>query len=177
LSATYDGRIVAAEEIAACEQSGRHVLRSELVKCSATGKLVWGELTETCSATGEPISRERMVECPICATRVSPQALVKNQCRLCAEPVSVANDDPRLLRILSAHPRLADWRHWKIAATPEILVLETSGTWRRLLIVADGHSFEPKRLFERNRFQTKWREVRQDRWPEELGSRISSRGA
>jgi hypothetical protein len=176
LSAIDDGRIVAEEEIAACEQSGRRVLRSELVKCNETGKLVWRELTETCWATGQPILRERMVECPICGTRVSPQALVKNQCRLCAEPVAVANDDPRLVRILSAHPLLADWRYWKIAATPESLVLEASGAWRRLLIVVDAHSFEPKRLFERNRFQAKWREVAQERWPEELGSRISSRG-
>src|SRR5262249_43028920 len=154
LSAIDDGRIVAAEEIAACEQSGRRVLRSELVKCNETGKLVWRELTEKCPATGQPILHERIVECPTRGARVSPQALVKAQCRLCAEPVEVAKDDPRLARILSAHPRLADWRHWKIAATPESYVVEASGAWRRLLIVFELGSLQPTQLFERNRLQS-----------------------
>jgi hypothetical protein len=177
LSAIDDGRIVAAEEIAACEESGRRVLRSELVKCGETGKLVWRELTETCSAMRQPILRERMVECPICGTRVSPQALVTNQCGLCAGPVAVAKDDPRLARILSAHPRLADWRHWKIAATPDSYVVEASGAWRRLLIVFELDSLQPRKLFERNRLQSNWCAAPHKRWPDELGSRISSRGA
>jgi len=176
LSATDDGRIVAAEEIAACEQSGRHFLHSELVKCSETGKIVWRELTEACPATGQPLLRERMVECPVCGTRVSTPALVKNQCRLCAERAAIANDDPRLARIRSDHSRLADWRHWKIAATPESLVLEATGAWQRLLIVADAQSYELKRLFERNRLQAKWSEMPRERWPSELGSCISSPG-
>jgi len=177
LSAIDDGRIVAAEEIAACAQSGRRVLRSELVKCGETGKLVWGGLTETCPATGQSVLSECMVACPICGTRVSPRAIGKSRCALCAAPVAIADDDPRTPDILSAHPRLAGWRRWRIANTPESYVLEASGAWRRLLIVLDVHSLTPRRFFERNRLQSSWCAVPHERWPDELGSGISSRGA
>jgi len=176
LAAIDDGRVVAAEEIAVCEQTGRFVPRSELVNCSVSGKRILRELTETCPATGLAVLRDAMIECSICGTRVSPQALYKNRCRFCTDARPTGKDDPRLARIL-AHPSLAEWHHWKIAVTPESLVLVASGAWQRLLIVADTHSYEPKRLFERNRLQVKWREVPRERWPEELGSRISSRGA
>jgi hypothetical protein len=177
LSTIDDGRIVAAEEIAVCEQSGRRVLRSELVKCGATGKTVWRELTEICPATGLTVLGDAMVVCPICGTRVSPQALANNRCRLCAEPAPMAKDDPRSAQILDDHPGLLDWRNWKIASTPESHVMEARGAWRRLLIVLDSQSFQMRRLFERNRLQSSWREVPQERWPSVLGSRISSRGA
>jgi len=160
-----------------CEQSRRRVLRSEVVKCGATGKTVWRELTDTCPATGLTVLGDAMVVCPICGTRVSPRALVNNRCRLCAEPVPMAKDDPRLAQILDDHPGLADWRHWKIASTPESLVLEAGGAWRRLLIVLDSQSPLMRRLLERNRLQSSWREVLQERWPHLLGSRILSRGA
>jgi len=110
LAAIDDGRVVAAEEIAVCEQIGRRVLRSELVTCSVTGKHVWGELTEACPATGQHNLRARMVDCPICGTRVSPQAIEKSRCRLCADLVALGSDDPRLAQILKDHPRLAGWQ-------------------------------------------------------------------
>jgi hypothetical protein len=168
LAAIDDGRIVAAEEIAACEHSGRRVLRSELVKCSETGKRVWRELTETCPATGQLILRERMVECPICGTRISPLAIEKGRCRLCADLKSIGNDDSRMVRILGSYPGLARWRKWKIAATPESYVLEASGTWRRLLIVFEVQSLQPRRLFDRNRLPSSWRAVSRERWGGEL---------
>jgi hypothetical protein len=177
LAAVDDGRIVAVEEIAVCEQTGRRALRSEWVTCSVTGKQVWGDATATCPATRFHVLRDAMISCPICSTRVSPQALIKNRCQLCADLEPIGKDDPRLAQVFSDHPRLAGWQRWKIATTPERLVLEAIGAWRRLLIVLDSQSLQTQRLFQRNRVRSSWRELPRERWPDEMASRISSRGA
>jgi hypothetical protein len=168
LASVDDGRIVAAEAVGKCEQSGRCVLENELVTCSESGKQVARQLTEVCPATRQPVLRELMVDCDVCGTRVSPKALKRKRCGLCQEMEVVATDDSRLAAIFGAYPGLNRWRRWKMAATPTRIVLEAAGAWRRLLVVLDSESHKVMQLAEGNRISRKWRDVPAERWAEFL---------
>jgi hypothetical protein len=168
LAATDDGRIVAAEEIAACEKTGRRLLQGELVTCSATGKRVSPELTELCPLSQQPVLREAMIECPTCLSRVSPRAVTNERCQACKEPPAMIKTDSRFAPLLAAHPGLTRWHHWKMATTPQTYMLEATSVWRRLLLVLDKESLQPRRVAERNRMQRTWTDMPQESWREML---------
>jgi hypothetical protein len=168
VAATDDGRIVAADEIARCEQSGRRVLRQELAPCSATGKMVAHDLVERCPVTMQPTLKEMMTPCPVCGQRVSPAGLVDRQCRTCRNATSVSKDDPRICLVLGECPGLDRWRNWRLVETSQSYVLEARGLLNRLLVVVEKETLKPTRVAERNRFQTQWSDVPSERWPEIL---------
>jgi hypothetical protein len=162
LAATGDGRIVAAEEIATCQQTNRRMLRGELVTCSVTGQQVSRELTELCPATERPVLAEKMTVCPKCDLRVSPQAIVETGCVACNKLASIRKSDPRMCLVLGEHPGLDRWRRWRLAETPRAYVLEARSLVRRLLVVVDKQNLQATRLAERNCFRSAWLDIAAD---------------
>ncbi|MEA1950986.1 MAG: hypothetical protein U9N87_06345, partial [Planctomycetota bacterium] len=126
LSATSDGRIVAAEQIATCDQSGLRLLRDDLVICTASGKLVSRDLTEVCPVTDEHVLSEKMVECESCRQRISPKCVESNRCQACRRPQHTTKDDPRLASLLDAHPAAKKWRRWTLAETANVFIFNGS---------------------------------------------------
>ena len=168
LTSTDDGRIVAAEEIATCQQTGRRMLDGELVTCSATGKRVSPELLETCPVTEKLVLHEAMTKCPTCLCHVSQAAVTNDRCPACKEPPAMIKTDSRFAPLLAAHPGLKRWHHWKVATTPQTYLLEATGLWRRLTVVLEKESLEPLRVAARNRFEKTWTDVPQEKWREIL---------
>jgi hypothetical protein len=159
LAATDDGRIVAADEIATCQQIKQRMLRSELVTCSVTGQQVSRELTELCPVSERPVLADKMKVCPTCHLRVSPQAIVETGCVACSKLASIRKSDPRMCLVLGEHPGLDRRRRWRLAETPRAYVLEARSILRRLLVVVDKQSLQATRLAERSCFRSTWMDV------------------
>jgi len=156
LAAIDDGRIVAAEEVAACEQSGQQVLFGDLVTCAATGQRVLREFVETCPVTGQTVLPAEMVCCSVCRQNVAPAAMRRGRCEACdrLEPVSEA--DPRLARLLDEHPLLDRWRRWRLSESATAYHLAAHGWFRKLLVVVDKDSLELKLLATGRRLRSGW---------------------
>ena len=169
LAATSDGRIVAAEQIATCDQSGLRLLRDDLVICTASGKLVSRDLAEVCPVTDEHVLSEEMVECESCRQRVSPKSVESNQCLACRRPQRAEKDDPRLESFLDTHPAARNWRRWTVSETASVLIFNGSGLLKRVRLVLDKDTLEPKHLAVSNRFSTAFKEVGPQRLDEVLG--------
>ncbi|MBN2294287.1 MAG: hypothetical protein JXM70_17800 [Pirellulales bacterium] len=168
LSATSDGRIVAAEQIATCDQSGLRLLREDLVICTVSGKLVSRDLTEVCPVTDEYVLSEEMVECESCRQRVSPKSVESNRCSACRQPQRAAKDDPRLTRLLDAHPQARNWRKWTVAETANVLIFNGSGLLKRIRLVLDKDTLKPKHLAVGSRFSPAWTAIESERLDEVL---------
>jgi hypothetical protein len=168
LASTDDGRIAAAEAIAACDETGRRVLESELVKCTATAKRVLSELTEICPASNVPVLRKALVECPTCKSKISPKAIAACGCPLCAKLETVAGSDSRLCLVIGQHPKLERWRNWQLAETLRSYVLEARGLLKSLHLTVDKRTLVPLRLAERLNLRKTWSEVPRSRWNEWL---------
>jgi hypothetical protein len=168
LAATDDGRIVAAERIETCAETGRRLLSSELVTCSATGRRVAAELVEACPVSGRRLLQSTMVHCGTCRQRVSPAALERNQCLACRKLKRVSKADPRMARLFDEHPPLDRWPRWRIAETARVYVLVASGWLRRLLVVVDKESLELRLLATGSRLTAAWQVVEPAQYPHVL---------
>jgi len=156
VTALDDGRIVAAEEVATCDESGQRVLARELVTCAATGRRVLPEFTETCPTTGQPVLRSAMVTCEVCRQKVAPGVAGVGRCEACdrSEPISKA--DPRLARVLDEHPLLDRWRRWRLAESATAYHLTAHGWVRRLLLIVDKDSLDLKLVATGHHFRSGW---------------------
>ncbi|HEX6960787.1 MAG TPA: hypothetical protein VF175_02890 [Lacipirellula sp.] len=156
LAATDDGRIDAAEEIAACEHSGRRVLRQELLQCSVTGKHVLPDFTEACPVSGRPALRTEFVSCTVCKQHVSKAVMEAGACGACRSLAKATKDDPRLVWIFGEHPGLDHWKHWRLAETQSVYIAEATSLLKRLLVVVDKESLAVHRLAVANRLSSTW---------------------
>jgi hypothetical protein len=168
VAVTDDGRIVAADEIAVCEQTNRRMLRGETVVCSVTGRRLAADLAQQCPITEQPVQHEQLTTCAICQMKVSPSAIDGHQCRACAASSTVKKSDPRMCLVLGEHPGLDRWRRFRLAETPQAYVLEARSLMQRLLVVVEKQTLEVKRLARRGRFQSAWNDVEPEGWREWL---------
>jgi len=164
VGATDDGRIVAAERIGVCDQTGRRTVVDELVTCSATGRRVLAELADVCPVTGKPVLKNEMIPCATCAQRVAPAAVAGGECAACRGLAPVVRTDPRLSLILDRHPVLESWRHWRMAETARVFVLTARGWLRRVLVVVDKESLDLKRGARGHRLLAGWQPVAPDQY-------------
>ena len=74
-----DGRIVAAERIEVCEETGCRVLADELVACQATGRRVVESSIVVCPVTGHRVVASEMVSCGTCGQTISPTAIERSR--------------------------------------------------------------------------------------------------
>ena len=171
ISATDDGRIVAAEEIATCRRTGRRLLRNELAHCAVTGAYVLREYAVQCPVTGELVEQGVFVECRNCRQLVSPHAIQEGVCAACRNLAAIGALDPRLQRVLAAHPGLASWRNWRFAETADVLILEAQGLWQRLLAVLDRQTLHCRHMALAQRWPGKWRDLSAEQAREVLAHR------
>jgi hypothetical protein len=159
LAATDDGRIDAADEITACQESGRRVLKQELVQCSVTGKSVLPDFTETCPVSGRPALRHEFVTCTVCRQRVSKAVMNEGACGACRSLAKVTKDDPRLVWIFGEHPGLDRWNNWQLAETATVYIAQATSLLKRLLVVVDKETLAVLRLATSSRLSATWIEA------------------
>jgi len=159
LAATDDGRIVAAEKIETCQETGARVLADDLETCTISGRRAVKELVEACPVSGESVLTSNLVACDSCGEEVSPSYLQRGQCSACRKLAAMGKDDPRMVRILHEHPLLDRWNRWRVSETAAVYVLVASGWFRQLLAVIDKDSLELKRVATANRLSTTWNVV------------------
>lgn len=162
IAATDDGRIVAAESIRTCAETGRRVLADELVTCEATGLLVVAEKTRICPVTERPVLERAMVTCSMCRQRVSPTAIQDGRCLACRSPRPIAKDEAPLALFLESHESLKRWSRWAISETAEVYVLLAAGWWKRLLLVVDKGDMEVRHAAMGHRFRDEFSAVSVD---------------
>lgn len=159
LAATDDGRIVAADQIESCQETGCRMLADELVTCAATGRRVAAELAVTCPVTGDRVLENQMVRCGWCNELVSPTALERNQCSACRQFRPLDNNDSRLAQLVERYPSLRDWRKWQLSESTTVYVLTAAGLIRRLLAVVDKETLGLKLLATGSRLTSTWQPV------------------
>ncbi|HYO24068.1 MAG TPA: hypothetical protein VEQ85_03885 [Lacipirellulaceae bacterium] len=169
LAATDDGRIDAAEQIEACQQSGRRVLKGELVPCSVTGKRVLADFTAKCPVSGRPALRHEFATCMTCRQRVSKVVMVEGRCGACRTLTRVGKDEPRLAWILGEHAGLDAWNRWRLAETADVYIAEAAGMLKRLLLVVDKETLAVRRLATATRLNSDWAEAPEAERPNYLG--------
>jgi len=160
LAATDDGRIVPADQIEVCAETGRRMLAGDLVTCSVTGGRVRAELVKTCPICSQPVLRSKMVKCHTCRQRVSPAVIERRVCSACRQLRPVTKADPRMARLLDEHPPLDRWRGWRLAETGTVYILTAAGWLKRLLLVVDKESLEIKVLATGSRLARGWQIIR-----------------
>ncbi len=172
LAAIDDGRIVAAEAIAVCEESGRRVLACETVACSTTGKQVDRTLTTVCLHTGQPTLTSELVECTVCCQSASSAAMQGGVCLACRSLTPVATDEERVARLLKRYPALAKFRRFSGSSSPDkpggVFRLQVSSTWRHWLLVA-GPDDQMIAVATRGRLLGSWRQLPEADWAKRLG--------
>lgn len=159
LAGTDDARIVPAECIGRCEETGRRTLESELVTCSVTGKHVLPELAPACPVSGQPVLRRAMVVCEMCGEAVSPAVCKRGRCAACRALRVIDKADPRMARLLGEHAELDRWSNWRMAETATVYILVAAGWLQRLLVVLDKDTLQIARLATSNRLQSGWNVV------------------
>lgn len=168
LAGTDDGRIDAADQIAACQHSGRRVLVQELVACSVTGKRVLTDFTEKCPVSGRPALRQEFATCTTCRQRVSKSVLDGGVCAACRGMKKVSKDDPRVAWILGEHPGLDRWSYWQLAETGAVYIVQAAGLLKRLLAVVDKETLAVHRMATAPRLTSTWVDVPKGAWGELL---------
>jgi len=159
LAATDDGRVVAADSIERCAETGFRTLADDLVTCSVTGRRVVPEQVAACPVSGDRVLTKEMVRCAMCRQQVSPAIIEQNRCAACRNVRPVSKADPWMAKLLHEHPPLDLWRNWRISETATVYVLTASGWFKRLLVVVGKDSLELKLLATGSRLLAGWEAV------------------
>ena len=169
LAATDDGRITVASEIDVCCESGRRVLSSELVTCEDSGQRALDDYFTRCPVSERHVLRSGLQSCSVCQQDVSASALKAGRCAACRTPQPAGKDEPRMARVLGEFPKLDRWRKWKLSETAAVYVLVGSTMLRRLIVVVDKDTLEPRHLLTGNRWLPNLTPVPKSQWDDFLG--------
>lgn len=152
LAATDDGRIVAAESIRTCAETGSRVLADELATCDVTGETVLIDQTRICPVTERPVLERVLTTCSMCRQRVSPNAIEGGRCLACRSTQPIGKGEAPLAALLEKHRNLERWPKWNASETADVHVLIAAGWWKRLLLVVDKSSMEVRHAATGQRF-------------------------
>ncbi|GAB6187458.1 hypothetical protein [Thermopirellula anaerolimosa] len=165
LTQTDDGRIVAAEEAAVCEETHRVVLRTELIRCEVSGKEVSASLTTRCPVSHHVVLRDRLMPCKLCGQEVSPTVLASGVCAACRDVRPISKTDPRLVRLSAEYPALERSLSWRMSETSTVYIVVSQGWWERLYWVVDKESLRIHRLARSHRFSRQWQFLAPEEYP------------
>ena len=168
IAATDDGRVVAAEAIARCEETGTRTLGGDLVTCAATGKRVLPAETVPCPVSNDRIVKRAAIECPHCKMPVHPKQLERGMCGACRALGSVRKNDPRLARLLGEYPALDRWRAWKLYESDSKYWISAARWMSRLMIVLDRDTLQIESMAKAPRFRRGWKTIPPDRYEDEM---------
>lgn len=169
LATTDDGRILPAEAIAVCQQSGRRAPQVELQTCGATGRTAMPELLATCPVTDQRVIKTQLLTCQQCGQQVSPAVVSGGRCATCRTLAKVSKDDARLARILGEYPRLDRWPRWKFGEAKPYYVLVARSWFSQLLLVIDKESLEVTRAATAGTLLGGWQELEDAQREDVLG--------
>ena len=170
IAATDDGRIVAAESIQTCAETGQRVLASELVMCDATGQGVLASQTQVCPVADRPVLRRALVECVMCCQRVSPTVIEDGRCLACRSTQPIAKGEPLLASLLERYEELRRWSRWKASETATVHILVASRWLKRMVLVVDKESGNLCRAAVASRFGGEFSPIELDPLPVEVSS-------
>ncbi|MEE2705719.1 MAG: hypothetical protein VX988_01635 [Planctomycetota bacterium] len=156
VAATSDQRIVAADQLNICQQSGQRLPRTELMTSAVSGKLISRSFATTCPVTGESILPSEMVPCGRCGEGVSPNAISATDCLACRSVSPIRKDDTRLIKIVARHPHVAQWKWFRLSETRRVYILMASGFFQQRLFVLDRDTIELRRVLKGTRLSNNW---------------------
>jgi hypothetical protein len=160
LTAIDDGRIVAAEAVDSCEESGARVLGCERVTCAITGKRVDPRLVATCPGTGEKVLATELQACHACGQKVCRTVLAGGVCPACRKLPSARRSDSVVAELLGRYPQLDGYRKFQAGESGGLVRVMAVGVWRRVLLVRPtGNESTPTRIAVREGFAGPWREL------------------
>lgn len=171
LAALDDGRIVAAEGIVTCEESGARVLACERVTCGVTGKQVDSQLVSRCPVSGIEVLKEQMTECIACQQLVSRPVLVRGVCKACRELPRAKRSDTWVSGLMSEFPALERYHTFHAGELGGLVRVMATGWWRRLLVVTRAGETQPVAVSIREGFAGPWQHVPPSDWRSVLGKR------
>lgn len=171
LAAVDDGRIVAAEAIGKCEESGARVLECELVKCGVTGKRVDRRLAIDCPVSGGPVLKKHSACCSACGQRVSNAVLSGGVCQACRSLRPVRASDTLVAGLIERYPALAEYRKFRGGESGGKRRVLARGLWRRLLILQPAGGEKIEAVGRREGLVGNWEQVPAAEWPAVLGER------
>ena len=166
--ATDDGHVTVPEAVVVCEQTGRRVLETGVSVCEITHRRVLSELVQTCPVSNQRVLISEMVRCGVCGQLVSPQAVRGEVCLACQNPQKMRRNDTLLARIWGEYPALERWAGWRFAETETAYILTARAMLRRLVVVLDKQSLEPRYLAETKWPSRKWAPIPQKLWQQIL---------
>lgn len=159
LATTHDGQVTVHEALGVCEETGKSCFDDALESCVETGKRATSDVLAGCPVTGDRVLKRLLVECSQCRQGVRPGTLKGGRCAACRLAKSVTKDDPRVARVLGEYPKLESWRNWYLGESSSVYVLTATAVFRRLLLVLDAQTLEPKRLATGSRFGFGWQDA------------------
>jgi hypothetical protein len=171
LAAIDDGRIVAAEGIVTCDESGARVLDCERVTCGVTGKHVDSHLVVRCPVSGIEVLKEQMTECDACQQLVSRPVLSHGVCTACRELPRAKRSDTWVSGLASEFSALGTYRSFRAGELHGLVRVMAKGWWRKLLIVTRVGETEPLAVSIREGFAGPWQHVPPSDWPSVLAKR------
>lgn len=171
LAAIDDGRIVAAEGIVTCDESGARVLDCERVTCGVTGKHVDSHLVARCPVSGIEVLKEQMTECVACQQPVSRTVLSHGVCKACRELPRAKRSDTWVSGLASQFSALGTYRSFRAGELHGLVRVMAKGWWRRLLIVTRVGETEPLAVSIREGFAGPWQHVPPGDWRSVLAKR------
>ncbi|WP_425396669.1 hypothetical protein [Aeoliella sp.] len=170
LAAIDDGRIVAAEAIATCEESGASVLECERVKCGVTGKQVDPRLASKCPVSGEHVLKDEMATCHACQQSVSRLAVSGGVCKACRELPAAKPTDTWVAGLTEQFPTLKQYRKFRAGKLGELVRVMAIGWWRRLLVITAGEGGPVVEVARREGLAGRWEQVPHTEWSQVLGA-------
>lgn len=157
LATVEGGAIAAAEQIAECSVTGHRRVLADLGRCASTDRLAEPEWLAECPVSGETVLRTELHACRLCDQQVSRSASPEGVCRACREKQRVATGDPRVARLLDAHPALRGWSSWRVSETRDVLIAESKRRLRCVQWVFDRTKLELLHAVATPRLLSSWR--------------------
>ncbi len=169
LAAIDDGRIVAADAIERCEESGARVLDCERITCAVTGKKVDPRLITTCPQSGDKLLTSETATCAACGQAVSPKVLGGGVCEACRRLPSVDQSNTLVARLIERYPALGRYRKFQAGEAGGLVRVVAIGWWRRLQLTMPTGSDSPTQLAIRQGLVGRWEQVPTSEWSMQLG--------
>ena len=156
---TDHDEVTVPEATDTCEVSGQRRLITDLERSSVSDRLVARDLLVQCPVSGQWLLEEEQVRCQECHQSVSPLVVGRGRCRACRSLRRVPADDHRIVRLTDAWTFWKRDRHWRLAETQTVYIVECQRWLEAWRLVVDKSSLKLLRLAHRRRWQRKWVDV------------------
>lgn len=157
LAKTDDGRLIAAEQLAACRVCQQKLPRSELAASAVSGAMACQQHAVHCPISGDAVLEEELVECPSTSLSVAPSAVRHGQSTLLDDLEPVDASETTLARLRLDHPALDSYAGWKLARGAEVDIYIGSKLTSRVMAVVNRDTGELLHAAQKTKLARSWK--------------------